>query len=180
MLARFSAEGRAMSTSMMPLASMIGSALTALWTAYFWLVRVKRERPDLRAHLADHETFLAHSTGENRHVGVKFGLIVANYSALPNALLGVRLWLRQKDRGWLEVENVSFDAQTPLPFNVPAMQTVLVRVAGRVGFPTEDDFEGTPAVVASYLDRYLAGRREIGVELRGLGEYVATAELVLN
>jgi hypothetical protein len=169
-----------MSTMMMPLASMIGSALTALWTAYFWLVRVKRERPDLRPYLADQEMFLAHSTGDHRHVGVKLGLIVANYSALPNALLGVRLWLRQRDRGWLEVENVTFDAKTPLPFNVPAMQTVLVRVAGRVAFPTEEEFEGTPEALASYLERDLAGRREIGVELRGLGEYVATAELTMN
>ena len=166
-----------MSTTMMPIASMIGSALTAAWTAYFWLVRVKRERPDLRPYLADQETFLAHSTGDQRYVGCKFGLIVANYSSLPNALLGVRLWLRQRDRGWLEVENVTFDAKTPLPFNVPAMQTVLVRVAGRVAFPTVDDFEGTPTVVSDYLDRNLATKREIGVELRGLGDYVATAEL---
>jgi hypothetical protein len=166
-----------MSTMMMPIASMVGSALTAAWTGYFWLVRIKRERPDLRPYLADQEQFLAHSTGEHRHVGIKLGLIVANYSSLPNALLGVRLWLRGRDGGWLEVDNVTFDAKTPLPFNVPAMQTVLVRVAGRVAFPTDDDFEGTPTVLASYLDRHLAARREIGVELRGLGEYIATAEL---
>jgi hypothetical protein len=86
-----------MNTMMMPIASMIGSALTAAWTGYFWLVRVKRERPDLRAYLADHEMFLAHSTVDQRHVGLKMGLIVANYSSLPNALLGVRLWVRQKD-----------------------------------------------------------------------------------
>lgn len=168
------------STMMMPIASMIGSALTALWTGYFWLIRVKRERPDLRAYVADHETFLAHSTGDQRHVGVKLGLIVANYSSLPNALLGVRLWLRQRDRGWLEVESVSFDAKTPLPFNVPAMQTVLVRVAGRVAFPTADEFEGTPTAMANYLERYLAAKRMVGVELKGLGEYVATAEVVVN
>jgi hypothetical protein len=121
--------------------------------------------------------FLAHSTGDQRHVGVKLGLIVANYSSLPNALLGLRLWMRQRDRGWLEVESVSFDAKTPLPFNVPAMQTVLVRVAGRMAFATVDDFEGTPAALASYLDQYLAGKRMIGVELKGLGDYVATAEV---
>jgi hypothetical protein len=169
-----------MSTTMMPIASMIGSALTAAWTAYFWLVRVKRERPNLRPYLADQEQFLAHSTGEHRHVGIKLGLIVANYSSLPNALLGVRLWLRQRDRGWLEVENVAFDAKTPLPFNVPAMQTVLVRVAGRVAFPTIEEIEGTPTVLNDYLDRNLAAKRQIGVELRGLGDYVATAELVVN
>src|SRR4051812_42616187 len=82
-----STEGWIMSTMMMPIASMVGSALTAAWTAYFWLVRVKRERPDLRVYLADQEMFLAHSTGDQRHVGIKLGLIVANYSALPNALL---------------------------------------------------------------------------------------------
>jgi hypothetical protein len=164
---------------MMPIASMIGSALTAAWTAYFWLVRIKRERPDLRAFFVEHETFLAHSTVEHRHVGVKLGLIVANYSTLPNALLGIRLWARQKNGGWMAVENITFDAKTPLPFNVAAMQTVLVRVAGRIAFPIVDDFEGTPTAMSSYLDRNLAAKCEIGVELRGLGDYIATTELAV-
>lgn len=99
------------------------------------------------------------------------------YRSLPNALLGVRLWLRQRDGGWLPVEGITFDPKTPLPFNVPAMQTVLVRIAGRVAFPTADDIEGTPATLANYLDRHVATPREIGVELRGLGDYIATAQL---
>src|SRR6516225_3303042 len=84
-----STEDRSMEkTTMMPVLSMIGSALTALWTAYFWLVRVKRERPDLRPYIADQEMFLGNTVGETRQVGLKLGLIVANYSSLPNALLG--------------------------------------------------------------------------------------------
>jgi hypothetical protein len=165
---------------MMPIFSMIGTALTALWTAYFWLVRVKRERPDLRSYVADQEVFLGNTVGESRQVGFKLGLIVANYSSLPNALLGVRLWLRQRDGDWLPVEAVTFDPKTPLPFNVPAMQTVLVRIAGRVAFPTADDIEGAPTTLANYLDRHVAAPREIGVELRGLGDYVATAEVTMN
>ena len=64
-----------MSSMMMPIASMIGSALTAAWTAYFWLVRVKRERPDLRAYLADQEPFLGSATVDTRQIGLKLGLI---------------------------------------------------------------------------------------------------------
>jgi hypothetical protein len=167
-------------TTMMPVLSMIGSALTALWTAYFWLVRVKRERPDLRPYIADQEMFLGNTVGETRQVGLKLGLIVANYSSLPNALLGVRLWLRQRDGGWLPIEGVTFDPKTPLPFNVPAMQTVLVRIAGRVAFPTADEIEGTPATLANYLERNVGAPREIGVELRGLGDYIATAEVTVS
>jgi hypothetical protein len=121
--------------------------------------------------------FLAHATVGERYVGVKLGLIVANYSSLPNALLGIRLWVRQKDGGWMAIENVTFDAKTPMPFNVSAMQTVLVRAAGRIAFPIVDDFEGTPTALSSYMDRNLAAKREIGVELRGLGDYIATAEV---
>jgi hypothetical protein len=162
---------------MMPIASMIGSALTALWTAYFWLVRVKRERPDLRAYIADQEMFLGNAVEGNRQIGIKLGVIVANYSSLPNALLGIRLWLRLRAGGWLPIEGITYDAKTPLPFNVSAMQTVLVRMAGRVAFPTEDDIEGTPSTVANYLERNVAAPRLIGIELRGLGDYIATAEL---
>ncbi len=167
-------------TMAMPIFSMIGSALTAAWTAYFWLVRVKRERPDLRSYIADQEMFLGNTIGETRQVGLKLGLIVANYSSLPNSLLGVRLWLRQQDGGWLPVESLTFDVKTPLPFNVSAMQTVLVRIAGRVAFPTADEIEGTPATLADYLDRHIAAPRVIGIELRGLGDYIATAEVMVN
>lgn len=165
---------------MMPIASMIGSALTALLTVYLWVVRIKRERTDLRPYIADQEVFLGNTIGETRQVGLKLGLIVANYSSLPNALLGVRLWLRQKDGGWLPMEGVTFDARTPLPFNVPAMQTALIRIAGRVAFPTADDIEGTPTTLADYLDRYVVAPREIGIELKGLGDYIATAEVTVN
>lgn len=168
------------SSMMMPIASMIASALSAAWTAYFWLVKVRRERPDLRAHLADHELFLGGSLGGTRQVGIKLGLIVANYSSLPNALLGVRLWVRQKDKGWLAVEGLSYDKATPLPFNVPAMQTVLARVTGRVAFPSADDLEGHPDTLRLYLDRHLADRRQVGVELDGLAEYMSSAELPLE
>jgi hypothetical protein len=166
-----------MQSSTMSITSMLGSAFTFLWTAYFWLVRVKRERPNMRPYLADQEMFLGLSVGETRQVGIKLGLIVANYSSLPNSLLGVRLWLRQRDGGWLAIENLTFDAKTPLPFNVPAMQTVLIRVAGRVAFPTANEIEGTPTTLADYLERHLAVPREIGVELRGLGDHIATGEL---
>ena len=41
-----------------------GTALSFLWTGYFWLVRVKdRERPDLRPYVADQEWFLGSTAG---------------------------------------------------------------------------------------------------------------------
>jgi hypothetical protein len=166
-----------MSSMSMPVLSMIGTVLSFAWTAYFWLIRVKRERPDLRPYIADQEWFLGSTVGPTRQIGVKLGVIVANYSSLPNALLSIRLWLRQREGRWLAVEGVSFDPKTPLPFNVPAMQTVLVRVTGRVAFPTTDAIEGDSTTLSKYLERYAAQPRQIGVELRGLGDYISTAEL---
>jgi hypothetical protein len=164
----------------MSITSMLGTAFTFAWTAYFWLVRVKKERPSMRPYLADQEMFLGSTVGETRQVGIKLGLVVANYSSLPNALLGVRLWLRQRDGGWLAIENLTFDAKTPLPFNVPAMQTALIRIAGRVAFPTVDEIEGAPSTLNDYLSRHIASPREFGVELKGLGDYIATEELVVE
>ena len=46
-----------------------------------------------------------------------------------------------------------------------------------MAFATADDIEGDSTTLAKYLDRYAAQPREIGVELRGLGDYISTAEL---
>jgi hypothetical protein len=150
----------------MSMASMAGSAFSTVATAYFWLVRARREKPQLRSYLVNRELFYGLQRPPDRHIGLKLGIVVANYSLLPNALLGVDLWFKGRNVAWLAVHNTTFDKQTPLPFNVPSMNTVLLCVNGTLPLPIDNQLEdgGLPA----YLGHHLAEPREIKVQLRGL------------
>jgi hypothetical protein len=146
-----------------------GSAVSMLTTAYFWFVRMRQEQPSLRPYLADKEFFLGMSRDGVRHVGLKVGLIVANCSVLPNAILKARLWVRLKD-GWQEVSGLAFDKQTPQPFNLPPMQTVLMRLTGVVSFPYQDALETGSKTTANYLESFLAQPIEFKLELGHLND----------
>jgi hypothetical protein len=152
----------------MSMFSMAGSAFSTLATGYFWLVRNRREKPNLRAYVADREFYLGRGGAENRQIGCKLGLIVANYSILPNSLLGVTLAVKRKDGGWQPVQGMTFDPQTPLPFNIPPMQTVLLRMNGYLSFPNVAEIENSSSLLPGYLERHLADPRQYQVELRAL------------
>lgn len=146
---------------------VVGSALSMLTTAYFWFVRIRKEQPNLVPHLVDKEFFLGISRDGVRQVGLKIGFIVANYSILPNAILGARLWIRVKD-GWQEVGSLAFDKQTPQPFNLTPLQTTLLRLSGTLSFPYQDELEGTNKALANYLAAFLGQPLEIKLELQHL------------
>src|ERR1700733_2452003 len=102
-----------------PYVGLVGSVFSTVLTVYFWLVKASRERPNLQAFAADRELFLGNQTAGKRQIGVKLGVVIANYSTLPNAILGVAVAVKLKDQTWLPLEDVTFDKQTPLPCNVP-------------------------------------------------------------
>jgi hypothetical protein len=150
--------------------SLAGSIFSVVLTVYFWFVKSRKERPNLRLYLADREFFLGTGTAEQRQLGLKMGIIVANYSSLPNALLDVQLSLKKRDGTLLEVEDVKFDQQTPMPFNVPALQTVLLRVIGRVRFPASATLEQDKNIGAAYANHFLAEPRAVQVEVKALND----------
>lgn len=159
--------------SFIPFVSLAGSLFSTVATAYFWLVRMRQERPCLRPHLVDKEFFLGVSRDNSRQIGLKLGVIVANYSALPNAILGARLWIKLRE-GWQELTGVAFDKQTPQPFNVPSLQTVLLRLNGTLAFPFQETLEDGNNTVANYLGRFGSQLREIKFEFRRLGDQADT------
>ena len=66
---------------------------SAVFTFYFWITKARMERPYLKAyavepHVSGH-AFSSH--GDPIKLIFEPKLIVANYSSMPNALLGVRL-----------------------------------------------------------------------------------------
>src|SRR5262245_51289707 len=158
--------------------SFSASLFSSLATAYFWLVRAQKERPCLKPHFADKEFFLGNSRDGVRQIGLKLGLIVANYSSLPNSILSARLWARLPE-GWHELTNVAFDKQTPQPFNVPSLQTVLLRLNATLSFPYQDELEEGNKTVGNYLNRFLTPSREIRIELRRLGDEADVHTLML-
>ena len=150
-----------------------GSAMSMLATLYFWLVRVRDERPSLTPYFLDKELFLGMSRGDTRQLGLKVGVVVANDSILPNSILGVRMWVRVRD-GWLEVGNVTLDKQTPMPLNLPARQTTLVRVTGTLSFPYQDALEQGSKTEANYANAFLTQPLEFKVEIRHLRDLPET------
>jgi hypothetical protein len=150
-------------------AGFLGSAVSMMTTLYFWLVRMRQERPCLKPYLTDKELFLGLSRDGVRQIGLKVGVIVANYSVLPNAILGARLWIRLRD-SWQEVGNLAFDKQTPQPFNIPPLQTVLLRLTGTLSFPYQDALEEGNKALANYLSTFVALPLEMKIEFRQLSD----------
>lgn len=151
------------------LVSLVGAVFSTITTVYFWLIRVRGERPRLECELVDRELFLGAGAAETRQIGLKLSLVVVNASTLPNAVLGVNLWVKHRDGGWLELERVALDTSTPRPFNLPALQTALLCVTGHVTFPLMKELEqGGNRTLIAYTDRFLTNPREIKVELKGV------------
>jgi hypothetical protein len=153
-----------------------GSVLSMVATFYFWLVRMRQERPCLKPYLVEQEFYLGLGRDNVRQIGIKAGIIVANHSVLPNALLGIRLWVRGHE-GWQEIEHLAFDKQTPPPFNIPPMQTVLLRVAGAMSFPYRDALEGDSKTLSSYLATFVVQPVEIKVDMQHLTNRADAQEL---
>ena len=105
---------------------------------------------------------------ERRDVTVEVSAVVANHSSLPNALLGARVWLKGRDGAFLELLGTSLDERTPLPLNVPPLQTVLLRLRGRLSFPASAELE--KGGIAAYTEHHLSSPREIKLELLSLNE----------
>jgi hypothetical protein len=116
--------------------SAILSLAALVSTAYLWFVQNDKERPRLKTHLVGRhaEHFDGPSKPGHWKLSREIKLAVANYSALPNALMTVRVWVKTRDGAWLEAK-ASPLSQTELPANIspPTVMTVGLRLT--VGVP---------------------------------------------
>lgn len=157
------------SSHLMSTVSLVGSAASAAATAYFWAVRVRRERPSLKIYCADRSTEinLGVYRGETRGLEFRTGVIVANYSSLPNAVIAAEIGLKRRDGSWEEVPSARTNG---LPLNVPSMTTVRLEIAWSVTLPSlapAEELRGSD-VVRAYLDHYYAESRRFGVSIWAL------------
>lgn len=155
---------------LVPWVSLGGSIFSTVCTGYFWLVKTNRERPRLQPFLIDHEYFLAECRGEVRTIGLNLHLAVANYSILPNALLGLDVQIKSRDGSWKDLAKVTLDKQTPLPMNLPPLQTALVRIAARIPFEYRAELESQKNIERAYLDCFLATPITMKLSVRGLNQ----------
>jgi hypothetical protein len=123
----------------MGVVSLTGSAIATLSTLYFWLVRVNREKPQLKVHLAGPlgaDTLAAAAGAPPGTARSQFSLkaVVANYSALPNAVIGVKAWVKTREGTWAPAVT-SIDEKTQPPFNLPPLHTVPVTLTATVAVP---------------------------------------------
>jgi hypothetical protein len=165
--------------SLVAYASLGGSVFSTIATFYFWLVKANGERPNLKPYVIDREFFLGASTPQQRQIGFKVGLVVANYSTLPNSILKASLQCRGRDGAWIDVAALSFDKQTPVPYNLPPMHTALLRINGNLIFPYTDTLEDNAKTLGNYLRTHLAEPRVLRVELQSLSSRVDRFEVAL-
>jgi hypothetical protein len=154
--------------------SLTGSAFSTACTAYFWFVKARRERPDLSAHLLQHEFFLSLGQSDTRLIGCTVGIIYANNSILPDAVLGLRLWVRTTNGGWKLMDDVICDSATALPLNLPPQQTCLLRLTGQLHFERDARLESESNIAGGYLRQHVAAPREFKLETLGLNDHVST------
>jgi hypothetical protein len=119
--------------------SLLGSAFATVSTIYFWFVRMRVERPQLKVHLASAvgADSLAPGPGAPPNTArSQFSLkaVVANYSALPNAVIGVKAWVKGRDGSW-QPATTSLDEKGQPPFNLPPLHTIPFTLTATVNVP---------------------------------------------
>jgi hypothetical protein len=150
------------------------SMCSALFTFYFWIVKARMERPNLKVYSAE-PNISGHafsSCGDPIKLIFTPRTILANYSSLPNAVLGVRLWLKNCEGAWLPM-TTTLDKDSPLPINVAPMETVRLNLTATVELPAVPEggrCRNTGETFSLYCDRFLPAAPEMKLELIGLGE----------
>jgi hypothetical protein len=123
--------------------SLVGSVFATVSTVYFWLVRARQEKAHLKVHLAGPvgaDSLAAGPGAPPNTARSQFSLkaVVANYSALPNSVLGVRAWVKGRDGDWQPATTL-IDERTQPPFNLPPLHTVPLSITATVQVPERPD-----------------------------------------
>lgn len=145
------------------IASLSASGIALASTAYFWLVKVNRERPALDVEpvgcvtgsiLVPHfnaEIYQALRPREDQVLaGYWLNLAVVNNSVLPNAMIEISARLRLSNDGWIKARTGLFssDADTvapTFPMNIDPMSTCRVPLELTLAMRGDDSGLGNQA-----------------------------------
>ena len=163
------------------LLSLAGSAFSPLCTVYFWLVRARREQPNLSAHLLEQEFFLGLGKSDVRGIGCSLSIVWANNSILPDAVLGARIWVMTKDGAWQLLDGLTCDGdKTALPLNLPPQQTGLLKLTGCLSFIRDERLESEQPIARSYVRAHLAHPRQFRIETLGLNDRISADVMTID
>jgi hypothetical protein len=150
-------------------ASLAGSVFATLSTFYFWFVRANAERPNLKAHrIAPLDGAQLAGGPDTMRSQFYLKAVVANYSSLPNTVLGVRAWVKGQDGAWKDA-TVSLDEKSQLPLNLPPLHTVPLGLTITITVPDPGPDAPRPASRREAAFLSVSQPVEIRLELRGLG-----------
>jgi hypothetical protein len=154
----------------MKVVSLVGSGFATASTLYFWLIRANRERPQLKTYLTSpfDASFLAGS-GDTMRSQFYVKAVVANYSTLPNAILGARTWVKARDGSW-QLATTIFPEKNQVPCNLAPLQTVPLQITTTIVVPAPAEGTPRPASQREAAFQSVAQPVEIKVELRCLGD----------
>jgi hypothetical protein len=150
--------------------SLTGSVLSTIFTLYFWLVRVRNERPKVRLFATGCSFDLSSRRGDERFLPFRVDVIAANCSVLPNAILKAVLRWQTRDGAW-EERNVNTLA---MPINLPASHTVLLPFTGMLKLGHADVVEKSEQrseIIRSHLAHWFTDPPVFQVELWTLQDY---------
>ncbi|MGE3854574.1 MAG: hypothetical protein AB7K09_22775 [Planctomycetota bacterium] len=121
------------------LLSLTGSAMALASTFWFWMVRANKERPSLHSYLvrplSAHWPMRVGSGGGDGTVVSRYqlDLAVANYSSLPNAMIGFGVQVKMPDGSWRALR-LDLDS-LPVPANIGPMSTCGITLVGDIDVP---------------------------------------------
>jgi hypothetical protein len=150
------------------------SICTAVTTFALWVLKANRELPRLKVYAADPQIggWAQSSCGDPIRLAFEVKTVVANYSTLPNAVLGVHASVLMRDGSWRDAE-ARIDAKTPMPLNLAPLQTVKLDLSFVLAVPAVSAGEAcrnTHETYALYRDRFLTQPLQVRVALTTLGE----------
>ncbi len=121
--------------------SLICSGIACISTFYFWLVRSNQERPNLvvtatnrlagSVVLVQEDSYPYHNLVHiDDHYWGRYSLelIVANRSALSDAILNIQVSVLLANNSWV-TSHCRVDPETPMPLNLPPSTTQRVTLA---------------------------------------------------
>lgn len=161
-------------TSLPAFVSFALSASSAAATLYLWAVKARQERANLRVCPAEPNVggYARSSCGDPIRLVFELKTIVANHSTLPNAVLGLRAWVKRRDGSW-QAATATPDPKTPLPLNLPSLQTARLNLSAVIDLPAAPEGEScrnTHETFALYRRQFLAEPLEVKVEVEALGD----------
>lgn len=159
------------------LASLMASLIALSSTIYFWLIRANGEKAQLTVHpvspmsgsvvtfFSDRATVQRMQPRDGEYCFKYWlNLAVVNNSSLPNALLGINVWLQLRTGAWVQMDVRSQEENQDLfPINLSSLTTASLKLAlvTKLSEKIQDDNQGRAEAAGNILPDQIPIRIEL-------------------